>query len=79
MQLNKHEIKNCPRCGEEFECKSNSISLCQCQSVSLSSHQSDYVASRFGDCLCAECLTDLRTEYNVGVHKSKLKTVLDAR
>ena len=60
----KHEIKACPRCGSDFECKTGSIALCQCQTVSLDHGQSVYVAERYEDCLCAACLAALRSEYN---------------
>ncbi|NOX76506.1 MAG: cysteine-rich CWC family protein [Gammaproteobacteria bacterium] len=56
MTIRKHEIKNCPRCRAEFECKSDSILLCQCQTVVLSPEQMDFVGDRFDECLCAACL-----------------------
>ena len=77
--MHKHEVKNCPRCGEEFECKTGSISICQCQSVDLDECEADYVASRYDDCLCADCLTALRVEYNVDRHAARLQTILAMR
>jgi len=64
MTFHKHEIKRCPRCTGEFECKSGSIHLCQCQQISLNSEQLEYIVSRYEDCLCAACLKHLRKEYN---------------
>jgi len=58
----KHELTHCPRCGDLFECKSGSITLCQCQTVALSERQLDFVAARFDDCLCAACLQALGAE-----------------
>lgn len=75
----KHEVKNCPRCDAEFECKSGSISLCQCQSIELHSRQAEYVAARYEGCLCAACLAELRSECNVGMHESRLQALLAER
>ncbi|MGD8594702.1 MAG: cysteine-rich CWC family protein [Gammaproteobacteria bacterium] len=59
----KHEIKRCPRCHLEFECKSGSVLLCQCQTIPLSAEQLDYVNAKYEDCLCASCLEELRAEF----------------
>ncbi len=75
----RHEMKNCPRCGEEFECKTGSISICQCQAVSLTSQQADYIAARFDGCLCAGCLAALRAEYNVSKFSARLAALLAGR
>lgn len=69
----KHETKNCPRCNAEFECKSGSILLCQCQTIFLSEAQLDYNRAQFNDCLCITCLQELRTEFNCLQHDSKLQ------
>ena len=68
----KHESKNCQRCGEGFECKTGSILLCQCQTVELSLEHLEYIAANYDDCLCASCLLDLRTEFNMSQHKERL-------
>lgn len=60
----KHETKHCPRCDAEFECKSGSILLCQCQTIYLSSDQAEYVSAQYDDCLCVKCLQALRSEFN---------------
>ena len=62
--VSKHELKKCPRCGEEFDCKPGSIAICQCQAVELNRQQADDVAARYNDCLCSGCLTELHTECN---------------
>ena len=59
-----HDEKQCPRCNNLFECKSGSVLLCQCQTVTLTEKQLEYIASRYQDCLCAKCLMDIRVEYN---------------
>ncbi|GAB3906604.1 hypothetical protein GCM10028803_39200 [Larkinella knui] len=69
---NKHETVGCPRCGAAFECKVGSINLCQCVAVQLSDDQRNYVRSRFATCLCANCLQEVRTEYNKKVHEEMM-------
>lgn len=65
----KHETKRCPRCDAEFECKSGSILLCQCQTIYLSAEQTDFISEQFDDCLCVSCLQALRSEYNTRQHE----------
>ncbi|WP_455220008.1 cysteine-rich CWC family protein [Kaarinaea lacus] len=69
----KHETKNCPRCKKEFECKSGSVLLCQCQTIVLSTQQLDYINAQYDDCLCISCLYALRTEYNLQQHSEKIQ------
>jgi len=57
-----HEHKQCPRCGQTFECKSGSVTLCQCQDVALTPAQLEYIAARHDDCLCRACLRQLQLE-----------------
>lgn len=59
----KHEIKQCPRCGVDFECKLGSILECQCAGVALTSTELTYIQLHFEDCLCAPCLQALKAEY----------------
>lgn len=61
----KHEKVKCERCGNGFECKVGSINLCQCREVILSDEQRTYIKYRYDDCLCADCLKELRSEYNI--------------
>lgn len=63
--------KHCQRCGKEFECKSGSISVCQCQAVALSEEQRGYIDSRYSDCLCTACLIALRDDFNQLRHEEK--------
>ena len=74
--MQKHEQKQCPRCKENFECKTGSIELCQCQSVKLTEQHLEYIQSRYDDCLCASCLIELRREYNIGLFEEKINTLL---
>ncbi|RRB02335.1 cysteine-rich CWC family protein [Larkinella rosea] len=60
----KHETVGCPRCGAVFECKVGNINLCQCMAVQLTDAQREYVRGQFTNCLCANCLQEVRAEYN---------------
>lgn len=65
----KHEIKNCPRCHEAFECKAGSITICQCTGIKLTREESDFINSLFDDCLCIECLKVLKSVYQIQKHQ----------
>jgi hypothetical protein len=71
-----HETKSCPRCYAEFECKVGAIHQCQCVGVKLTSEQRAYIAHRYGDCLCAVCLTALRSEYNQATHEDRIAVLV---
>lgn len=75
----KHETKNCQRCGDGFECKSGSISLCQCQSVLLTPEQLEYVATQYSDCLCHRCLVELRSKFNQSQHQQRIHHLVGKR
>ena len=69
----KHEIKDCPRCNEPFECKIGSIFLCQCWAVSLNEEERQYVKEKYDDCICAKCLRVEKEEYKaMQLKKQKL-------
>jgi hypothetical protein len=67
-----HEEKLCPRCQTQFECKVGSINLCQCQSVYLTTDEMDYIRKQFDDCLCANCLLELKKEYKQQQFEDKI-------
>jgi hypothetical protein len=68
----QHEVKVCPRCHAQFECKIGSINLCQCQVVSLNTNEADYIRKQFEDCLCADCLVALKKEYQQQLFEEKI-------
>ncbi|MEX2231078.1 MAG: cysteine-rich CWC family protein [Cyclobacteriaceae bacterium] len=68
----KHEQKYCPRCESVFECKVGAVNNCQCSSIKLSDAEYAFVREKFADCLCAECLKGMRTEF----HAKKLNDQL---
>ena len=76
IDMTKHEMKNCPGCNAEFECKVGSILLCQCTTVRLEEEEREYINSRFDDCLCADCMKALKSEYHNQRFQDKLKSIL---
>jgi hypothetical protein len=64
----KHEIVRCERCQSSFECKANSFTKCQCAKVQLSLNETQYVSELYDGCLCANCLLQLRDEYNAMIN-----------
>lgn len=61
----QHEIKSCPRCNTAFECKVGSISLCQCSSITLTIEEQAFIDTKYQDCLCGNCLKDIKNKYTV--------------
>ncbi len=61
----QHEIKNCPRCKNKFECKPGNIVQCQCYGIALTSELRIYIEQRYNDCLCRGCLEYLSVELNL--------------
>jgi len=72
----KHEDKTCPRCTLKFECKVGSILLCQCTTVQLTDIEREYIREHFADCLCANCMNELRAEYHNNELKNKINQLL---
>jgi len=60
----RHEIKQCPRCKNDFECKTNNVLQCQCAGISLTENQRTLIANQYSDCLCADCLHYFSREQN---------------
>jgi hypothetical protein len=58
-----HERKVCPRCNAVFECKAGNITDCQCNAITLTMEERAFVEMRFADCLCAQCLLQLKDRY----------------
>lgn len=56
----KHEQKTCPRCQQSFECKVGDVLHCQCYGISFSETAKAYIADRYPDCLCRNCLLELQ-------------------
>ncbi|MEM0953421.1 MAG: cysteine-rich CWC family protein [Pseudomonadota bacterium] len=60
----RHEQIQCPRCGQEFECKLGSITICHCSEVKLSAEQRSYIAERWDRCLCHTCLLEIKALFD---------------
>ncbi|MBE9586722.1 cysteine-rich CWC family protein [Mucilaginibacter sp. JRF] len=59
----KHEIIRCERCNAAFECKANSYTKCQCNTVQLTLNETQYISENYDGCLCAKCLLEIQQEY----------------
>jgi len=59
----QHEEKKCPRCSQPFECKVGNISNCKCNSIKLTAAERSFIESRYQDCLCQNCLVNLKQGY----------------
>jgi hypothetical protein len=68
-----HEMKYCPRCLASFECKPGNVAQCQCFDVELSRGEKEFISARYDDCLCKNCLLDMKMEYARELHVRKLK------
>ena len=68
-----HEEKNCPRCGAGFECKQGAITACQCYGITFSDEEKAFIEERYNDCLCRNCLLELKNRYVFFKEKYLLK------
>lgn len=60
-----HENKYCERCGNVFECKVGSIGICQCSIIVLTLEEQSFIDSKYSDCLCIECLHEMKKKYSI--------------
>lgn len=58
-----HEQKICPRCNQSFECKVGDIAHCHCNNFVLTNEERSFIESRYIDCICNECMKDLKNKY----------------
>ncbi|WP_300659784.1 cysteine-rich CWC family protein [Fluviicola sp.] len=73
--MSDHEQVSCPRCHAFFVCKSGSISLCQCTTVSLSVDESHYISNHYSECLCAPCMLEMKKEYNTKLLEQRFSSI----
>lgn len=59
---NNVQYKKCPHCSTYFKCRVDDISQCQCSTVKLNAGQLNYIAGKYTDCLCANCMQLLANE-----------------
>lgn len=50
--------KRCERCGRVFSC---GLSRCWCSTVHLTEEQYQWIARHYVECLCPDCLEEVRT------------------
>ncbi|WP_338812450.1 cysteine-rich CWC family protein [Bernardetia sp. Wsw4-3y2] len=62
--MTQYSPKTCPRCNIEFICKTDDISNCQCNQVTISKKTIDFLSKTQFDCLCKDCLIYLNTLVN---------------
>lgn len=58
----RHEDKYCPRCNRLFECKLGNILQCQCFGISFTDAEKERIGKTYTDCLCRQCLLDIKNE-----------------
>ncbi len=75
----KHEQKICPRCGAGFGCKAGDIAHCQCNSIQLNEAEAKFIAEKYTDCLCANCMKAMKSEYSILQSQLQLKVFLQGR
>lgn len=57
-------IKYCSRCKAVFECNTGNVEQCQCYTIQLTAKESEYLAKQYKDCLCPNCLKEIREQKN---------------
>ncbi|MBS1973582.1 MAG: cysteine-rich CWC family protein, partial [Bacteroidetes bacterium] len=55
--------KRCPRCHAKFECKVGNVANCQCSGIAFSVEEKAFLEERYNDCLCRNCLLELKQRY----------------
>lgn len=50
------ELKTCPKCGNQFECRHDAS--CWCVKITLSDVVKEELKNNYADCLCKTCLTE---------------------
>ena len=71
-----HETKYCPRCTAPFECKVGNILFCQCDGIIFSESEKAFIGDRYQDCLCRQCLIEMKKEVKHSFLKDKLQKII---
>jgi hypothetical protein len=71
-----HETKNCPRCNAPFECKLGNVAECQCNGITFSEPEKDYISKSYADCLCRKCLLEIKHEIRLGAFNEKVSQII---
>jgi hypothetical protein len=67
--MSTDKTKFCPRCKQAFECKAGNITQCQCYGVELTAELGGFIERQFNDCLCKDCLLQLKKEFESAKEK----------
>lgn len=59
----QHEPKICTRCSKDFVCRVGDVPNCHCSSITLTIEERAFIEDRYHDCLCIDCLKDLKNKY----------------
>lgn len=75
--MTKHAPDSCPRCGQIFICKVNSVGRCDCLQINLTFDETQYIRDITtldydGGCLCITCLYSLQVDYQNNHTKNAL-------
>jgi len=54
----KHELRECPRCGQLFPCTGDLN--CWCMDVEIPGYVQEYLSRYYEKCLCRKCLDELK-------------------
>ncbi len=58
-----HKIKNCPHYSQVIPCRMGDIGHCDSTRIHLSLEEKAFVEDRYHNCLCLNCLKDLKNKY----------------
>ncbi len=50
--------------------------LCQCSTIKLKPEELEFIQSKFEDCLCANCMKELKAEYQNQKLQDTMKRIL---
>lgn len=56
----KFDPKECPRCGKLHIC--TGTVHCPCFDIEVSESFLEYIAARFDECLCVDCIEELKNQ-----------------
>lgn len=61
---------------KSFICKVGDVANCQCSTVKLSLDAQNYIAEKYGDCLCCSCMREEQHGLALNKFYSKMKYIL---
>ena len=55
-------IKKCAKCKVDFECNTENIAACHCNTVVISDKTLELLKIKYANCLCSACLWAIANE-----------------